>query len=151
MEVAQPVGHDNGVVKSHVTFMIWRNTFEPELEINYICHPYQLPVEGAEPRNLNLADLAGIRTYVVRSEDRKAEGLFGDTLRVMLDLEEARWPEDRVATLDEIIATVRDCIFEMAARSGARWPYPKFLDIQVRGPERFASLGGISQIKGRTP
>jgi hypothetical protein len=121
MEVAQPVGHDNGVVKSHVTFMIWRNTFEPELEINYICHPYQLPVEGAEPRNLNLADLAGIRTYVVRSEDRKAEGLFGDTLRVMLDLEEARWP------------------------------YPKFLDIQVRGPERFASLGGISQIKGRTP
>jgi len=40
MEVGQPVGHDNGVMKSHVTFMIWRNTFEPGLEINYICLPY---------------------------------------------------------------------------------------------------------------
>lgn len=146
MEVAQPVGHDNGVAKSLVTFMVWRNAFEPGLEINYICVPYMVPIEGTEPQNRNAAAIAGIRTYVVRSEDQKREGLFGDTLRVVMDLESAHALEDSSSPLDDIVDTVRQCIFEMAARSAARWPYPKVLDIKLRGPESFAPLGGTFDI-----
>jgi hypothetical protein len=146
MEVAQPVGHDNGVAKCHVTFMVWRNTFEPGLEINHICVPYLVPIEGTEPRNQNVAAIAGIRTYVIRNQDLKNEGLFGDTLRVALDLESAHAIEEGSSSLSDIVNVVRQCIFEMAERSAARWPYPKILDLQIKGPKEYQSLGGISQL-----
>ena len=143
--VAQPVDSDGtGPTISDVTFVTWSDTLhEPSLLIcltaaeSRVGSPY-----GFE--NRNMANRAGIRITAVRAAGSVGgyPGLFGDTLRVVLDVSAATAALS--ADGSPVLNLTVDAMLRNAAR--ARRHAIRYLTIEVVGDSLATKCGGTYRI-----
>ena len=141
LEVAQPVRTENTITISRVTYLVYSEAFLPGQEVNYACRPYDVPVEGDGCENRNVAALCGFSAEAIWNPDFEMGGLFGDTLKVELDLSAAT--EGRCRDMDAAVEATVECVLTNAAKSADRHPYARVLSLRVIGPEEYAKHGGV--------
>jgi hypothetical protein len=102
--------------------------------------------------NHNAANLLGLRVEFEEGGHRESVGLFGDTLRVRLDLSKmdehpykAGSRTTRLYKADRIVPLVVECLKLNAAR---RWPRVRYLALSVVGVEAYAEHSGVFSLEG---
>ena len=139
----QPTQTENGIVIVPVTFLVVNDDFSPGHQISYVCRPYLLPLlnqwNSADLVNHNVASQAAISAKVVGNlEERRL--LFGDTLRVSVDLTETRpiamSPDVVDATVEAVLRTAA-----MSCRGGER--DPSWVDLRISGPPDYCGAARV--------
>lgn len=142
--VYQPTETENGIVVSPVTFLVQGDDFSPGREVEFVCRPYLLPVTGPASNagdlvNANAAARARIKARRLDNPAAPNTYLFGDTLRVALDLSEA-WP---VGISAEVVdATVRAVLQTAALSCGRGKGKAGHVTLQVDGAPEYAAAAG---------
>jgi len=99
-----------------------------------------LPGAGSHPAGQNAAAVTGISVRLLPNTTRNSPpGLFGDTLRVELDLTGFRRSQLGLRIEDVTAATVH-CMLVNAGRTGG---IIKYLDLRIRGDRQFSSAGRV--------
>ncbi|MCA9752762.1 MAG: hypothetical protein KC591_11270, partial [Gemmatimonadetes bacterium] len=113
-------------------------------------------------RNINAAHLLGVRLFLVPHDEpilrgeRRWQGVFGDTLRVVMDLSNIdedtysstgqpirlAWPKN------EVIPRTVECMLENAKREKND---VRFLDVSIRGQDGFADLARVYRLDEEFP
>ena len=140
IEVTQPIGTEEGLWLGCTTYVGYFGSPVPGMEIEHTCDSNSV-VTPWGPRNLNLANLAGLKVAVRRFDE--VSGLAGDTIVVTIDTS-ALW-YDRVmsVSVDTVVAATVDCIRENAARGASRWPQLRHLRLSVVGSSRYTRYNRI--------
>jgi hypothetical protein len=124
--------------------------------VDYTCRESFVVNESWKPENRNAASIAGIKTWV-DSYHFQEQALFGDTVRVYIDLTD--FDASRLdSEAKDVIAATLECVLVNATasmtgwyRARNDWVVAKHLYVEVRGaPEyvhmtqtyRFAELVG---------
>ena len=128
----QPTAHENAIEITPVTFLVFGEALLPGEEVNYTSRPYLLPVEGMEPRNHNAAALAGIVVKTELNRDFGHGGLFGDTLRVIVDASAQRSVSEHSAQ-EVLDATIRATLCNAAKSCRGNRPRPAWIDLLIVG------------------
>jgi hypothetical protein len=146
VQVSQPTYVDEvGPLISDVTLINWWSRIDmPGVEVSLTVAPSAVPTrEGAV--NRNAANLGGITLEFPAGDPnpmsarRACPGLFGDTLKVIVDLSALDEPTNDVeaSMAHELVATTVECLKINARR---RWPVVRHLDVRLRGAARFAEF-----------
>ena len=109
--------------------------------------------------NRNAANLAGFRLGLVERSrplgPNEADGLFGDSLRIVLDVSQAVAAVQEgtlhQSTFDRVMEVTHACLLSNAA---LEYPRFRFLDIQIRGlspASRATSLDTLAAFSGTFP
>ena len=154
VQVSQPIMvFDGGCVVSDVTYILtwgWYR-YAPELTTSLTVSANSISTsQGFANRNgaaaldlrLEFPDGDEIPGFGSEGHRERFQGLFGDTLRVVLDLTsmkrgaESEWPGSEA---DVVAATVES--LKLNARR--EWPRVRTLDLRVRGPSEFQAHAGV--------
>ena len=139
--VYQPTETENGIVVSPVTFLVQGDDFSPGREVEFVCRPYLLPITGpainaGDLVNANAAARAHIKTRRLDNPAAPNTYLFGDTLRVTVDLTEA-WPVGMSAEV--VDATVRAVLQTAALSCGRGKGKAGHVDLRIEGAPEYAA------------
>ena len=142
IEVAQPIGTEEGLWLGCTSYVGYFGSPLPGLEIERTCDSNSV-VTPWGPRNLNLANLAGLKVVVRRFDE--VTGLLGDTIVVTIDASALQTGRSRVmsVSVDTVVAATVDCVRENASRGASRWPRLRHLRLSVVGPSRYARYDGV--------
>lgn len=171
--VTQPIEVDGTFRMSPNTYVTYSTSPGTELLLTTAENRVRTP-HGFLFLNMNSASRAGLAIQFVKDEKpptggraTRWDGLFGDTLRVVLDLRampvEAILPEG-VSTEDDkrtverrhrehrewcraLVEVTLQCMVENAARE----PKARFLDVRIEGPSEFEDLAGTRSLRSATP
>jgi hypothetical protein len=155
--VQQPiVFHDAGIVACPVTFACRGSLWDsPGCLVAATIRESEIWTElGFE--NRNAASLAGVRLELVPHPEPvsrdQLRGLFGDTLRVVLDVSDdgSAEQDSEVAAgfgwpLRDVLGVTRICMLANAALEPRRI---RFLEIRIRGARELSDLEGIFAVRG---
>ena len=146
IESTQPIVTENFIRPCTVTY-IWSGMVHiVGSSVAKTCSPDSIETDMGI-HNRNAANLAGL-TVAVASSDSSWHPLFGDTLRVTLDVtsigerKEVKQLGSLFSAAGLVNATVQ-CIRENAGRGV---PAAKHLDLKVVGSKRYSKLGRVYSI-----
>lgn len=152
LQISQPIMTlDSGCMVSDVTFTgYWSLWDSPQLEVDLTVAPSAVTTEQ-ETVDRNGAAALGLHVEFPKGDENPISsrngvhdhflGLFGDTLRVVLDLTAMKVESELWRGFEaEIVGATVECL-KLNARRG--WPRIRTLDLQVRGPSQFQSHTGI--------
>lgn len=138
VQVSQPIVTKTGLYVSDVTFVAYVGSESWGDLVWYTCQPSFVANEEGEPLNRNAANLAGI-TSRPDSFHLQNQSLYGDTMRVFVDLTEMDVSKIPCCPGD-LVAATRECVLVNATRSMRAWDREserqvtaKHLRVEVRG------------------
>jgi hypothetical protein len=153
LEVSQTIIAGDAIEIGTMTYVGFSDFWNYPAEVVYTASQ---SIIAGEDRNA--ASLLGIRISLVprsdaplsTSEDFRDHGVFGDTLRVVMDLTDLdpSFPgreriRGAISTWDVVVAKTVDCILLNARRS---WPRVRFVDLAVLGPSEYTRLAGTHSL-----
>lgn len=148
----QPLDLWEGIYLSPVTYVEYLGGLTPGTEVWSVCKPNCVIVQRGDCVNRNAANLLGITSGCDPLHGNWM--LFGDTLRVFIDLsgvteqETPRgWPLETVieATVECILKTAYDGSQSIARKRGMEVPVGH-VDLEVRGSQAHANLSRVYAI-----
>lgn len=144
LEVAQPLVTEGAIAVSRVTFvnhydMSWGGL------VDYTCRESFIVNESWKAENRNAANISGIKSWVDPYHYEK-QALFGDTVRVYMDLTE--FDVSRLGQQDgDVVAATIECVLVNATASMTGWYRARnawvpatHLYLEVRGAPEYARL-----------
>jgi hypothetical protein len=148
IESTQPIVTENFIRPCTVTY-IWSGMVHiVGSSVAKTCSPDYIETDNGV-QNRNAANLAGF-TVTVASSDSSWHPLYGDTLRVTLDVssigeqEQVKQIGSMFSANDLVEATVQ-CVQDNAGRGV---PVAKHLDLRVVGSRRYAKLSRVYIVAG---
>ena len=131
VEVLQPLDTGNTIWLSSVTYLGYFNWRHPGHAVAFTCSSSVVTSYDGPPADVNVASGAGFKVHVLSKNERQEEYLFGDTLRVALDVSSIRhlrtqWPQDA------FIGAVVECILVNGVKGYAKGV--RHIQIAIRGP-----------------
>lgn len=152
IEVAQPIVAYEYIQVSRVTFAMGRpHQHIPGYELRHLGTPSCVCDDRGESANRNAASFLGMKAGY--HPHHSTGSLFGDTLRVYLDLSELRpaGPELEGVSVDAAIRAAVECVLTTAydSRFGivdspdVRRVPAKHVWLEVRGSDEYSHLGGV--------
>jgi hypothetical protein len=156
LEVYQPLLLDRGVCLCRVAYTTQSHDMWAGREVPFVAKPNCVMDDTGEARNLNAANILGI---IVGVDSHHLHGLlYGDTLRVFVDLSAMRVPpgaQGQMAnyTPRNIVEATVECVLTAAASFPvARDPVGTcpiklgYIQLEVRGSQEYAYLGGVHPV-----
>lgn len=163
IEVSQPMLTPEGIWVSSVSYS--RNCLPtggvPGYEVLFVGEPncvcMETPPGGSD--NLNAANLLGIKTDIDPIH-RRTSMLLGDTLHVIIDVSGLPVETEELHrqllgwSVDAVVSATVECVLWTASRNRLGRAYTdatgyhpeveaKFVWLEIRGSEKYASLGGV--------
>ena len=147
-EVAQPISTFEGIRICRVTYVEYTGSPLPGREVPFVVASNRVMDTLARFTNRNVASLLGFKAW---ADPHHQEGhLFGDTLRVYLDLSSSKPVPEHSAwgKFDAAQATV-ECVIVAAAASRRGYDAAglavdaKYLDLRILGEAAYSKLGGV--------
>lgn len=137
--VAQPIVTENGICIGEMTYTTYSMKTYGDV-VDFTCRENYVLGDYEKPTNRNAASLAGIKAKTDGFHTQE-EKLYGDTLRVEIDLSVMDVSKVRFDAEDVVDATL-ECVLINATRSmgGDGLAPAKHLRVDVRGPAEFAKL-----------
>jgi hypothetical protein len=129
-EVYQPVGLDDGIAIVSVPFVEYAGTAAGGVEVGWTCRDNAIKSRDGETHNFNVANAIGLSVQVRRNRENYPLGLYGDTLRVVLDLSAL---PDTTRFWGHPLNSIVKATFECILANGRRAPGAKYLDISLIG------------------
>ena len=138
IEVAQPILTEEGIRVSDVTFVRYLGSRSWGDVVWYTCDKSFVTNQAGEAVNRNAASLAGL-SATAYSYHAQEQALFGDTVRVFIDL--TKMDASKLGcNPDTLVAATLECVLINATRSMTAWEYKteryvkaKHLTVEFRG------------------
>lgn len=159
VQISQPViSGGTGIVVAQVPYMLWYLPGDdPAFEVGLTVAANTITT-GDGTSNRNAANLLGIQlTFPMppatnRWRRSAPRGVFGDTLRVAIDLsktEEATQLQDKASITRGFLRKdiVPLTLFSMLENARRGWPRIKHLHVEVVGPDEFKDLAGTYSLE----
>jgi len=149
LQVAQPIETEEGIVISIVTVVKYLGDKPPGLLVPFTCEENCIVTESGRSENRNAAHILGIRTGVDPYHATKGGSLYGDTLKVFIDLREASGGKTPSGwSLDAVMEATLECVLYNAERTrtayGPDGPFKaKHVKVDVLGADRFSALSKV--------
>lgn len=143
VEVLQPLDTGNVIWLSPVTYFGYFNWRHPGHPVAFTCSSNVVTRHDGQPSNMNIAAMAGFKVQLLSKDERHEEYLFGDTLRVVLDVSSidafhTSWPRDAL-----VGATV-ECILVNGAKGYSKGV--RYIQLAIKGPKpirKYARVYGV--------
>jgi len=146
IESTQPIATENFIRPCTVTYIRSGMVHVVGSSVRRTCSSNHVATDmGVE--NRNAANLAGF-TVAVAQSDSTWHPLYGDTLRVTLDVSSIA-DEENVKQLGslfssaELVEATVQCVRENAGRGV---PHARYLDLRVVGSQRYSKLGQVYKV-----
>jgi hypothetical protein len=158
-EIAQPIDLVGGVVIRLVTVVKNVGQIPAGMTVPYTTEANCIVTDGTQSGNRNAADLLGVRATVDPYHASGGGSLYGDTLRVCIDLRAAQDSHTPHGwSLDAVVHATLECVLYNAERCrrayGPDGPFDaKYVDVQILGAERYSDLAQVYAFKdlGKLP
>jgi hypothetical protein len=154
LEVAQPIETEQGIWVSRVSYARYLGGLSFGHLVPFTCQPNCVFTEYRDCRSRNAADVLGLKAGLVGIRHTREETLYGDTLKVFLDLSEVDLKKKVHGwSADTVIRATMECVLINAVQSREAYDRnsksrveARYLEVRVRGSKKYADLGGVYDI-----